>query len=208
MSQIPLQIFLSPLTSNATAALGQMPLLHYVAQQSIAVQQKQSQLKPTPGAGQGKVDPTLESDNRSTSSKVQYPVLQEKMGLMPSKKDELEAESSHSTLMSTLPQYPPTSPRATTPPPPPQLPTPAEKKHSTPKVKKTQPGSAIATLMEQFQQSQSHNASPIKNTPVKNTPIKNTPVKGDLMPSKKVLTPDHTVELPVKKQCTGSPSSK
>ena len=28
------------------------------------------------------------------------------------------------------------------------------------------------------------------------------------MPSKKLLTPDKTVELPIKKQCTGSPSSE
>ena len=71
--------------------------------------------------------------------------------------------------------------------------------------------------MEQFQQSCSHNVSPIntpvkntpvKNTPVKDTPVKNSPVKGDPMPGKKVLTPDQTVEPPVKKQCIGSPSSE
>ena len=43
---------------------------------------------------------------------------------------------------------------------------------------------------------------------VKDTPVKDMPVKGDLVPSKKVLTPDQTVEPPVKKQHTGSPSSK
>ena len=86
VSYIPLQIFLSPLTSNATAVSGQMALLSYIAQQSVAVQEKQSQLKPMPGAGKGKVDPNLESDNGSTSSKVQHNLLQEETGLMPSKK--------------------------------------------------------------------------------------------------------------------------
>ena len=106
MSFIPLQIYLTPLTFDATAASGQMALLHYVAQQSIAVWEKQSWLKPTLGSGQGKIDPTLESDNGLTSSKVQHPIPQGKMGLMPSKKDQLEAERSHSTLMSTLSQDP------------------------------------------------------------------------------------------------------
>ena len=217
VSSIPLQIYLTPLTSDATAASGQMALLHYVAQQSVAIWEKQSWLKPMPGRGQGQIDQTLESDHGSTSSKVQYPIPEGKMGLMLSKKDQLEVEPLHSTLMSALTQDPPTPPRSITPLPPPPLPTPVEKKHSTPKVKKTQPGSMMATLMEQFQQSHSHNASsiktPVKNTPVKNmpvkdTPVKDTPVKGDLTPSKKVLTPDQTVELPVKKQHTSSPSSE
>ena len=43
---------------------------------------------------------------------------------------------------------------------------------------------------------------------VKNTPVKSTPSKDDSMPSKKVLTPHHTIELPVKKQQNSSPSSK
>ena len=144
VSSIPLQIYLAPLTSDATAALGQMALLHYVAQQSVAIWEKQSRLKPMLGAGQGKIDPTLESNNGSTSSNVQCPVPQGKMGLMPSKKDQLEAEPSHSTLMSTLSQDLPIPPRSTTPPPPLPLPTLVEKKHSTPKVKKTQLGSAMA----------------------------------------------------------------
>ena len=136
---------------------------------------------------------------------------------MPSKKDQLEAEPSHSSLMSTLIQDPPTDPRLITPLPPPPPPTPVEQKHSTPKIKKTQLGSMMAALMEQFQQSHSCNASPlkmpVKNTPMKNTPakaapVKNMPVKGDLAPSKKVLTPDQTIEPPIKKQHTGSPSSE
>ena len=37
VSSIPMQIYLVPLMSDATAASGQMALLHYVAQQSVAV---------------------------------------------------------------------------------------------------------------------------------------------------------------------------
>ena len=37
ISNIPMQIYLSPLMSDATAASGQMVLLRYVAQQSVAV---------------------------------------------------------------------------------------------------------------------------------------------------------------------------
>ena len=57
VSQIPLQIYLSPLTSNTTATSGQMALLHYVAQQSVTMWEKQFWLKPA--VGKGKVDPTL-----------------------------------------------------------------------------------------------------------------------------------------------------
>ena len=98
VSLTPMQIYLMPLTSDATAASGQMVLLHYVAQQSVAVQEKQSQLKPMPGPGHGKVVPTLESDQGSTLSKVLYHIPEGKMGLTPSKKDQLEAEPSHSML--------------------------------------------------------------------------------------------------------------
>ena len=178
-------------------------------------------MKPTPGLGQGKVNPILESDHRSTSSKVSHPIPQGKMELIPSKKDQLEAEPLHSMLMSSLVQDLPTPPKSITPLPPP-LPTPVEKKHSTPIVKKIQLGSAMAAMMEQFQQSCLHNVSPmktlvknppVKNTPAKNTPfkdmpIKDTPAKGDPVPSKKVLTPDWSVEPPVKKQHTSSPSSE
>ena len=148
------------------------------------------------------------------------------MALTPSKKDQLEAESLHSKLMSSLVQDLPSPARSVTTLLPP-LPTPVEKKHYTPEVKKTQPGSAMAAMMEQFQQSHLRNASPmktpVKNPPVKNMPAKNTPIedmpvkdtpvkdmpaKGDLAPSKKVLTPDQSVEPPIKKQCTGSPSSE
>ena len=82
---------------------------------------------------------------------------------------QLEAESLHSSLMSSLVREQPTPPRSITPMPLPPPPTLVEKKHSTPKVKKTQLDSAMAAMMEQFQQSISCHVSPMK-TPVKNTP--------------------------------------
>ena len=39
-------------------------------------------------------------------------------------------------------------------------------------------------------------------------PNKDTPKKGEQTPSKKLLMPDKTAEVPIKKQWTGSPSSK
>ena len=64
----------------------------------------------------------------------------------------------------------------------------------------------MATLMVQFKQSCSRGPSP-KNTPTKDTPTKDKG-RGRLTPTKKMLTPDNTVEPPVKKQHTGSPSSE
>ena len=49
--------------------------------------------------------------------------------------------------------------------------------------------------------------TPVKDTPKKDTPRKDAPKKGEQMPSKKILTPDKSAELLVKKQWTGSPSS-
>ena len=43
--------------------------------------------------------------------------------------------------------------------------------------------------------------------PTKNTPVKDTPKKGEQMLAKKLLMPDKSTELPVKKQQTSSPSS-
>ena len=63
VSQFPLKIFLSPLMSDATVALGQMALLSYIAQQSVTVWERQAQLKPIPGTGTGEMDPTLESNH-------------------------------------------------------------------------------------------------------------------------------------------------
>ena len=67
VSHFPLKIFLSPLTSDATAASGQMALLSYVTRQSIAVQEGQAQSKPIPRTGTGEMDPTLESDHGSNA---------------------------------------------------------------------------------------------------------------------------------------------
>ena len=61
-----------------------------------------------------------------------------------------------------------------------------------------QPSGSIAALMDQYQQSLSRNASPAKNSPTKDIPT----------PNKKVLMPDCSVELLIKNQHTGSPSSK
>ena len=116
----------------------------------------------------------------------------------------VEAQSSKTP---TLPVFPQDPPQEDTPPPPP-LPSLA-KKHNTPKGQNTHPGSSAASLLAQFQQSQLgqlRDASP-KNTLSKNTPVKDTPKKGEQTPSKKLLTPDKSAELPIKKQWTGSPSS-
>ena len=45
------------------AVSGQMALLSYVARQSVTVQEGQTQLKPIPRTGTGKMDPTLKSDH-------------------------------------------------------------------------------------------------------------------------------------------------
>ena len=78
ISHIPVQIYLSPLMSDATVASGQMVLLHYVAQQSIAIQEKQSQSKLTPGVNKGKLNPMLKSEDGSDPDKAQCNILGEK----------------------------------------------------------------------------------------------------------------------------------
>ena len=47
----------------------------------------------------------------------------------------------------------------------------------------------------------------VKDVPTKDTPKKDTPKKGEQMPAKKLLMPDKSTELPIKKQWTGSSSS-
>ena len=133
---------------------------------------------------------------------------------MLSKKDQLEAQSSKTPTLPVLPLDPP---RGDTPPPPPP-PSPV-KKHNTPKGQNTHPSGSVASLLAQFQQSQhsrSWNASPKstqtkdtpeKDVPTKDTPKKDTPKKGEQTPAKKLLMPDKSTELPVKKQQTSSPSS-
>ena len=72
----------------------------------------------------------------------------------------------------------------------------------------------MASLLAQIQQSQhsrSQNLSPkntlTKNTPVKDVPVKDSPKKGEQTLAKKLLTPDKSAELPIKKQQTSFPSS-
>ena len=94
----------------------------------------------------------------------------------------------------------------TTPPPLPSL----AKKHSTPKSQKTHPSGLVASLLAHFQQSQQSwtwDVSP-RNMPSKNMPVKDTPKKSKQTPAKKLLTPDKSAELTIKKQQTGSPSSE
>ena len=59
VSHIPLKIFLSPLTSDATVVLGQMALLSYVAQQSVTVWERQAQSKHTLGTSTREMHPTF-----------------------------------------------------------------------------------------------------------------------------------------------------
>ena len=149
VSHFPLKIFLLPLTSNAMVASGQMALLSYMAQQSIAIQEGQVQSKPIPRTGTGEKDPTLKSDHGSNVGLIPQKLKLDKMGLTPSKKDQFEAQSSKTPSLPVFPQDPP---REDTPPPPP-LPSPA-KKHNTPKGQNVHPSSSVASLLAQFQQSQ------------------------------------------------------
>ena len=219
VSHFPLKIFLLPLTSDATAALGQMVLLSYVARQSVAVWEGQAQLKPIPRTGTREMGPTLESDHGSNAGLNPQKLKQDQAGLTPSKKDQLEATSSKTPTPSVPPRDPPLGDS----PPPLPLPSPA-RTHNTPKGQDTHPSGSVASLLVQFQQSQqsqSRNASP-KGTPARGTPVKDVaheghsqegysqegyPKKGEQMPSKKILMPDKSAEPPLKKQRTGSPGS-
>ena len=107
---IPLKIFLSPLTSDATAALGQMALLSYLAQQSITVWEMQAQSKPIPRTSTREMDPTLESDHGSSAGLVPQKLKLDKVGLMQLKKDQMEAQSSKTPVLLALPQDPPEPP--------------------------------------------------------------------------------------------------
>ena len=201
VSHFPLKIFLLPLMSDATVASGQMALLSYMAQQSIAVCEKQAQSKPMPRTSTREMDPTHESDHGSNVGLTSQKLKPDMVGLMPSKKDQLEAQSSKTPMLPILPQDPSWE---DTPPPSP-LPS-LVRKHNT-KGQNTHPGSLVASLLAQFQQSQSQDTTP-KNMPSKNTPVKDTPNKGEQMPGKKLLMPDKSAKLPIKKQWTGFPSSE
>ena len=171
-------------------------------------------MKPTPRTGTGEMDPTLESDHGSNAGLNLQKLKLDQVGLMPSKKDPLEAQLSKTPTLPVLPQDPLQG--DTLPPtPPPSL----AKKHNTPKGQNAHPSGSVASLLAQFQQSQhsrSQNASPknmptkdtpVKDIPARDTPKKDTPKKGEQTPAKKLLTPDKSTELPIKKQWTGSPSS-
>ena len=207
VSHIPMEIYLSPLTSDATVVSGQMVLLRYIGQQSVAIWDKQSHLRSVSGVDRGKPDLTIKSEDGGNIPDVaRCNILQEKLNLTPLRKDRQDTRLSHSTLTPVVPMGPPDSPQLPTPPPLPL--TPADRKHSTPKSKKVLSGSSIAALLNKYQQSHSRNIYLTKNTPTKDTPIKNTPTKDALTLNKKNLTPNLSTEPPIKKQCTGFPSSK
>ena len=62
MSHFPLKIFLSPLESDTTAVSGQMALLQYVTQQSIAIREGQVKIVLALRASTGDMDPTIKLD--------------------------------------------------------------------------------------------------------------------------------------------------
>ena len=208
MSHFPLKIFLSLLESDATVASGQMALLQYVTQQSIAVWEGQVKMVLALRASTGDTDLTIKSDHSYTAPWSRRPKL-EQSAIAPSVQDKKEAHSSKDLG-----------------PPPPPLP--LAKEPHTPKGRDACMSSLMAALMVQFQQchdSWSREATPHsmpekmppmvpaafstlgKAATPRETPTKETPRKSEQMPSKKGLTPDTTPEPPVKKQQTGSPSS-
>ena len=67
VSHFPSKIFLSLLESDATTASGQMALLQYVTQQSIAIREGQAKIIPALRAGTGDTDLTIESDHSYTA---------------------------------------------------------------------------------------------------------------------------------------------
>ena len=107
VSHFPLKIFLSLLTSDATAASGQMALFSYVARQSVAIWEGQAQLKPIPRTGTGEMDPTLESNHGLNVGLNLQKLKRDQAGLTPSKKDQLEAMLSKTPAPAMLPQDPP-----------------------------------------------------------------------------------------------------
>ena len=118
--------------------------------------------------------PTLESDHGSNVGLNSQKLKQDQVGLMPSKKDQLEATLSKTPIPPT-PAWDPPQGDTLPPPPPPSL----ERTHNTPKGQNARPSSSVASLLAQFQQSQqslSQNASP-KGMPAKGTPVKDTPKK-------------------------------
>ena len=107
VSHFPLKIFLSPLTSDAMAASGQMVLLSYVTRQRVAIWEGQAQLKPIPRTGTGEMDPILESDHGLNVGLNPQKLKQDQVGLTPLKKDQLEATSSKTPILPTPAWDPP-----------------------------------------------------------------------------------------------------
>ena len=107
VSHFPLKIFLSPLTSDATATSWKMTLPSYLARQSVTVWEGQAQLKPIPRTGTKEMDPTLESDHGSNAGLNPQKLKWDQVGLMLSKKDQLEAVSSKTPTLPPLPWDPP-----------------------------------------------------------------------------------------------------
>ena len=132
VSHFPLKIFLSPLESDATVASGQMALLQYVTQQSIAIQKSQAKIVPALRASTGDTDPTIESDHSYMAPRSRRPKL-EQSAIVQSVQDKKEAHSSKDLG-----------------PPPPPLP-PAEEPHTT-KGRDAHMSGLMAALMAQFQQ--------------------------------------------------------
>ena len=133
VSHFPLKLFLSPLKSDATAVSGQMALLQYVTQQSVAIWEGQMKIVPALRAGTGYTNPTIESDHSYTASRPKRLKL-EQWEIMPCVQDKKEAHSSKDLG-----------------PPPPPLPL-AEEPH-IPKGRGACMSGSMAALMAQFQQS-------------------------------------------------------
>ena len=132
VSHFPLKIFLSPLESDATAASGQMALLQYMTQQSIAIWEGQAKMVPALRASTGDTDLTIELDHSYTAPRSRRLKL-EQSAIVLSVQDKKEAHSSKDLG-----------------PPPPPLPL-AEEPH-TPKGRDTHMSGSMAALMVQFQQ--------------------------------------------------------
>ena len=132
VSHFPLKIFLSPLESDTTVASGQMALLQYVTQQSIAIWEGQAKIVPALRASTGDMDPTIELDHSYMAPQLHRP-KPEQSAIALSIQDKKEAHSSKDLG-----------------PPPPPLP-PAGEPH-TPKGRDARMSGSMAALMAQFQQ--------------------------------------------------------
>ena len=128
MSHIPLKIFLLSLESDATMASGQMALLQYVTQQSIAIWEGQVKIVLALRASTRDTDLTIELDHSYMAPQLRRP-KPEQSAIAPCVQDKKEAHSSKDLG-----------------PPPPLLP-PAEEPHA-PKGRDAR----MSGLMVQFQQ--------------------------------------------------------